>query len=368
MKKTTAPLKAAPASAPDAKTADDKDKKKRTGLARKRSPLAGLVVWAVVALVLAGSVAVLAWPLWRAPALDYVRAHAPESVWAWVESKTQNPDVAPLSAPVSKMAPAPDARLVALERALAETNEQLVRLSDRLAGASDAPMDVSPLIQKIEGLEKRLMDAEQKLAAADTNAGIGLLLLGQVQGGLMAGAPYADTLAALRKILADDAAAAPLLARLGATAQTGVPTRQRLADDFSGVSRDIARAIRRDTLAENMGTVGGNAANDDGGKSPGWLQGLWASVWGKVSSLVVVRRVNVTNDGNGGADALLARAETALGRGDLEGAVIALDGLGAGAAKTAETWQARARQRLDADGAFQALQTLFLSRVALGGK
>ncbi len=80
-----------------------------------------------------------------------------------------------------------------------------------------------------------------------------------------------------------------------------------------------------------------------------------------ISRVVSIRRVD---PGGTGPDAALARAQRRADAGDLEGAVLALDGLPAGAHERLETWRAGAQRRLDIDRHVAALRARALADLA----
>ena len=332
----------------------DKKANSKPAPAKKRAGRTGFIVWSLAALALIGGALTVTWPAWKTPALEYVKANAPG-----LAAVLTTPFAPPL--PVEPPAPTAEtpaasptgplrARLDALERALADTANDVAGLSG--GNGSGNVTALEDINKKLSGLAARLQEVETKLAASDGATGIRLLLLGQVQSALGAGQSFSDSLNALKRLMAKDADGLALLARLGVHGISGVATSRRLIDDFEITARAVAQAIRRDAFTETVG---------DGAGASGWLAGLW----GKLTSLVVVRRVGPGAAEDTSADALLARASHALDGGDLAGALIALQGLGHDAAMAAAPWVAQAQARLDADKAFAALRAHILA--ASGG-
>ena len=129
--------------------------------------------------------------------------------------------------------------------------------------------------------------------------------------------------------LASDSTLAPAVAALESRAATGVPTIDDLAVRFSGVARDLARARPADS-------------------DSWWDQSL---AW--LETVVSVRRTDIDDPGLDGA---IARAEAALQRRDLRGAVDSLTGLDGRAAAIAMSWVEAARARIAVDAAVDAIE------------
>ena len=344
----------------------------------------GFGLWATVVLLIAIGAGYLAWPLWRTSALEALHANLPAPVASLlpaVEEPTPKPAPEPapaVSAPVSAPVPVPEAtpapaaeaapaaemtpvpapasdetarRVAALERALADMAEQVAALTAKLdeqttlLRAQNESLRAQNESLRAQGERAGAVRADD--AARET--GLALLLLGQVQTGLMAGAPFDEDLAALAGTLGDDAALAPLIAALEPHAAAGVKTRLQLMAAFDGTARRAAEAIARDELAA--------AGEAIGGETPGWL----ARIWEKLSSLVVVRRVGAPS-GATGPRATLARAEAAIEAGDLAGARTALEGLDGAPKAAAAGWLGDARARMDAERTFARLKTALLAR------
>jgi hypothetical protein len=152
------------------------------------------------------------------------------------------------------------------------------------------------------------------------------------------GRPYAaelDTIGALVPALGD-------LGILPAYAEKGIPTLPELARSF-------------ETARDNALAAAAAAPSDS------FFDRLWASA----ESLVTIRRIDEAPAGEG-PDATLARAKTALDKGDLEAAVKeveTLDGLGR---ESFATWLGQARARLGADAILARLEGSLL--VSMSGE
>lgn len=258
-------------------------------------------------------------------------------------------DLGPLRQRIDKL----EASVAALAKHLDEVAGDAQRAGAKAAAAADAaaarpaeaPAPVSPPPTDLGPIEKRLATVEQSvadvtrrvLAETDTErrlaeverlaksdrrldaAALAAIKLGEA---LAAGRPYRSELAALGGVPAVEATAKVLSAH----ADTGVPTRASLAERFAAAASAASRS--------------GDMPED-----------LWGQALAKLRSLVSVRRIQAGDD----LDGRLARAEQALGRGDLADAVAALDGLPAAAAQAMASWKADAAARLAAERAFDGV-------------
>jgi hypothetical protein len=127
---------------------------------------------------------------------------------------------------------------------------------------------------------------------------------------------------------------------LGRLAQAGAPSRTALAASFPEYAARAASA----------------------GRAPGEKAGLMDRIGYMLSKVVSLRRVG---DLQGeGVDALLARAERAVGDGDLDHAFKTLDRLPPAARDAMATWRARAERRAEIDRDAQALRARALQDLA----
>jgi len=157
------------------------------------------------------------------------------------------------------------------------------------------------------------------------------MALGQLRAALAGAAPYAVQLELIESALGKDTKVTAILEALRPHADRGVPTRAMLGQRFDTITADVMRATQP--------------------KSEAW-QGRIAQ---QIASLIVVRRVG-SNAPDGGAEAALARAESAIFAGDLATAVATIEHLSGPALDAAEPWLADARARLAADRALLALE------------
>lgn len=216
--------------------------------------------------------------------------------------------IAELEARLAELAarPAPEAPPAAIpEEALADLNARLEAQRaeiDALRGAADAQ----------EAAERDSARATLRRAA-----------LVRVMTALDTGEDFAGALADLRDTGAD------VPAPLAATAETGVPTRAALTESFPEASRAALAAARRET-AEGTGSVGDFLRGQLGIRS---LQ---------------------PRDGDD-PDAILSRAEAALGEGRLGDALAEIETLPEGARAALADWTAAATTRHEALAAAEAL-------------
>jgi uroporphyrinogen-III synthase len=207
----------------------------------------------------------------------------------------------------------------------------------RVEEAEKASALVAGLQGRIASLEESLKET-RKAAAASGHADALALAVGQLREALSRPSPFAAELATLEKVAGDAPALPALVAPLRAHAGKGIPTRSELFVRLPDVV-DAAVAAARPT------------------PEPGYAGRIAA----KLRDFVSVRRI----DGKGSdAEARIARAERAAGRGDLAAAVAELAALQGGAADAVAAWLGDARARLAADDAAAALGRRLLAGAA----
>ncbi len=268
-------------------------------------------------------------------------------------------------------APAGDS--AALDAAISQLTQRLDSLEKRPAATGGDAAGTAALTDRLGGLEQRLtalgggakaaqdlgkeVEAlKQQIASVGQNvetrrdSGMAaqalVLAAGQLRATLAAGQPFQQDLQSVRALGIGDAGVTQPLDAVAPFAAKGIPTQAQITDRFRPLASDIVRAAER-----------GDGAN--------WID----SVTGKLSTLVTVRRQGGGVVGSS-ADAIVARAEAALGENNLGKAVeelSALQGAGAGAAAA---WLADAKARLAADQAARALtqRAIALLTAASGGK
>jgi hypothetical protein len=240
------------------------------------------------------------------------------------------PDLSPLTEAVSDMT----ARVAALEAAPAATgdltavNTAIASLQADLAALKTAgPVPAATAALAAEA-EARLKEAEEQAtamkaeAAALTKAAIARAALGRLQAAMDAGAPFADH-------LSDLGVEVPAL--LAENAATGFPSLNSLRAAFP----EAARAALDASLRANMGDS--------------WSERATNFVLSQTGARSLEPKEGTD------ADAVLSRAEAALGKGDIEAALTEVSTLQEPAKTAMAAWQAQAELRLNGDKAVQAL-------------
>jgi hypothetical protein len=188
--------------------------------------------------------------------------------------------------------------------------------------------DVARLSARVGILEARQSHLAQAAAAA--------LAAATVAEASQGSGPFGEEVASLSAA----APASPELMALARLAQTGAPSRTALAASFPEFAARAASA----------------------GHAPGDKASLADRVVYVLSKVVSLRRVGEVS-GNS-ADALLARAERAVGDGDLDHAFRLLDRLPQAAKSELAPWRERAERRAEIDRDAQALRARALQELA----
>lgn len=230
----------------------------------------------------------------------------------------------------------------ALADRLGGLEQRLTALGGGAKAAQDLGKEVEALKQQIASVGQNVETRRDSGMAAQAL----VLAAGQLRATLAAGQPFQQDLQSVRALGIGDAGVTQPLDAVAPFAAKGIPTQAQITDRFRPLASDIVRAAER-----------GEGAN--------WID----SVTGKLSTLVTVRRQGGGVVGSS-ADAIVARAEAALGENNLGKAVeelAALQGAGAGAAAA---WLDDAKARLAADQAARALtqRAIALLPAASGGK
>jgi hypothetical protein len=235
----------------------------------------------------------------------------------------------------------PDPRVTALDNQLKQTGAELQALTERVATLeSTVPADLAARLNSFalkaesEAQALRLTRLEEANTAIALKRAAAVLALADLARAAATGAPFSDQLAALAALEPDDAALAQLTDHA-----SGVPTGTAIAARFPEAARAALAADRR---------------------RPG--QGWWPRLWNSVTGLVSIRRVGDV-EGTAPADRL-ARAQTALDRGDLAAAAGEAEALTGPAAEAMAPWLKEARARLTVDRAIAQLDRRVLA--ALG--
>ncbi|MBI1777674.1 MAG: uroporphyrinogen-III synthase [Proteobacteria bacterium] len=226
--------------------------------------------------------------------------------------------------------PAEIARLQQAQRELAD------RLAREEATPKPNPADAQLLaeLEKGErGLAERLIKLETAMAAeraASGRAAALLLAVVQLKAALAGSGGFAPELKAVRALAGEDGEITQAAGALEPRQQKGVASLEMLRQRFEDAA---AAAIRAEIAGPDQGVIG-EALN-------------------RVASLVSIRRRNATD----GLQGKLARAEKALEGGDLDGALLAQDGIQGPPGDALKAWIADARTRLAADRAIERMLT-----------
>jgi hypothetical protein len=256
--------------------------------------------------------------------------------------------------------PALTARLTALEAARgdqAKTATALQQLTQRIDGleakpAAPAPpaADLTPVQQQLAALSKAVADLNATVAGIEakpppappatdpSNTALALVLL-QIREAVDVARPFKPEYEALRALARNHPDIAAAAAPLEGPATAGVASRAALVDRLRQLAPQIATA----------------APPTD----PGW----WGQITGTLRSLVTIRRIE--GSAQTAEEAAVNNAQRALGSGDLNGAIAALDGLNGPAKTTAEPWLRMARDRLAVEATLRRIEALMTGQ--LGG-
>lgn len=238
------------------------------------------------------------------------------------------------AAPAPEAVAALEARVAALESAQAAVKTLGDTVATLSSGSQANGSTLAALQQQVDAVKATV----ERLRNSDTGAQALSLAAGQLRSALDTGAPLDETLALLRGLAQNDPGLANAVAALEPAAK-GVPSRTALATGFA----QAAEAARK-------------ADQPEGGD---WVDRSLSVV----QDLVTVRPAPGEVEGTG-TDAVLARAEGRLQRGDLAGAVEAVKGLSGPAASAMAPWRSQAEARLSAESALQSLSALAVQRLA----
>jgi uroporphyrinogen-III synthase len=216
---------------------------------------------------------------------------------------------------------APEADTSSLKSEIVALRAALQALDQTVAGQKAA-------VDKAAAAAQASVSGEQKaVAAARGSAVIGIAA--RLSAALTAGQPFASDLALLQPLAQGDAKLGELVTALQPHAAKGVASRANLASTFPSV----AKAALADDLADDS---------------------FWQRLLGKLKSVVSLRRTGADVAGDS-AEAKLARAEAALGAGDLAKAVELVKSLPPQTSRATADWLARAEAHLAAQRAVDQL-------------
>jgi hypothetical protein len=245
------------------------------------------------------------------------------------------PDIGPITAEMQQL----ERRLAAIE------SQSASRMASDTAASKDIQQELSrlgkaegDLADRVAALDREAQSQNQAELRAD---GTLALLLGQMREAIEQARPFPAEFDTFIKL----ARGADLAAAAGPLAE---PARNGVA----------SRAVLVKGLAELAGRMA--AASEPAAKSD-WREQTLARLRG----LVTIRRIDGSSHGgsDGVGDRPVGAAQAALARGDLAGAVAALEPLTGADAEAARPWLLMARQRLAAETALDHVQELLTERL-----
>lgn len=221
----------------------------------------------------------------------------------------------------------------------AVARDALRQIGDRLnTVSSDTSVRLERLARQIETIERTAQTREDSETIRQARI---VFAIGRLRDAVLTTHPYRIEFAALKALAADDPSIGQALARLAPNADSGVPTAEVLRQRFRRMAGTIVAATRE--------PVGDN-----------W----WDRSLARIVSAVNIRRIDDVEGVS--VDAIVARAEQALERGDVKQAASELGTLAERAGALAKSWLADADAYLAASGALVDLQTLAFAE--LGAK
>jgi hypothetical protein len=227
------------------------------------------------------------------------------------------------------------ARLASAERAIADLRGDYRRLDGAMTNVrTDVDARFDALAARLDGLKSEIMTESGPTAPAGTAF---ILAVSQLREAVDGGRAYATELETVRAVTAGNTypGLADALDGLAPAAESGIADLTRLQTTFGEAARTALQAAR--------------SAGD------GWV----ARTVDRLSSVVSIRR---TGDVSGDEpDAVLARAEVRLNKGDVAAALAELDGLTGAAAEAMAEWRQRAQNHVAAKTALRDLQAVAIA-------
>jgi hypothetical protein len=218
---------------------------------------------------------------------------------------------------------------------LSALNNRLTALENK--PAPDASAAMAPLSNQVQQLGTHLDQIDGKLAQlqhdeaanADSTERVLMIAVASLGNAVADSRPFTAELTSVEALGQNRTGWATALQPLESAAKTGLPSTAILAQRFAN---DTAPAILR---AEAEG--------------PTAHQDLWHAMLAKLRGLVIIRRIDRNVAGANPTDAAVEAAQAALDKGDLNGAVTALNGLSGAPATAVQPWLKDAQQRLAAE-------------------
>ena len=230
-----------------------------------------------------------------------------------------------------------DARVKAATEAVATATAAARQTAE--AGRSEAQEAAKGVERQLQEQRDRIADLDKAVArradASTVQAALRVVAADRIASALRSGAPYADTLAALRGFGGDTSGLDPLSPFAG----TGAPTPAQLATEFRAISERIA-AKRKAAQARSVAETGD----------------IKQRLFSMAESIVQVRKVDTpaASEAQAGGDPV-AKVQAALDKGALGEAAAAFDALPQEARAEAGDFGARLKARAAAGAAAQTL-------------
>jgi uroporphyrinogen-III synthase len=206
-----------------------------------------------------------------------------------------------------------------------------------------SPGDVARTVDNARDQDKTLNSLFGSVKGRDVGAAAMLLALNEFRGDINGDRPYAQDLALLKKLTGDDPRMNRALENLAPYAENGVMNRQALQTELGGLAGDIVTAQ---------------------------LQGEDISVQdaAKKRFARLSRASNVNQIQGSTPDAVVARAQLMLDKGDTRGAMRELEKLNGASADAARPWMTNAANTVEADQSSDELTQGVLQEVSgVGG-
>jgi hypothetical protein len=232
----------------------------------------------------------------------------------------------------------------------AQLDDEIARLGERVAALEKRPSvsadDLAKMQQEVARLGKVTADLAtrlpvvekqvQELTAAGRGAAARLLALLQIREAVDGARPFGREYQVLAALAKGDPELASATTPLAKAAESGVASRADLAERLRELAPRIAAAAEPPPSAD-------------------WRSATLA----RLKGLVKIRRIDRTAPE--GAEAAVDAARRAMARGDLAGAVAALDKLSGAEAAAARPWLEAARARLEVENALAAVERIILT-------
>ena len=277
---------------------------------------------------------------------SFAAVPAPDTAVTPPAEQSAEAPATPVAPTVNTPVPVPDVGDFA--RQLAELQAQVTRLQGEEDADASTTEAVTSMGAQIAHLLNQLNEQQQRLAMLEETSPkslvtpMAVLAVARLRQSVEQGSSYAGALGGVERLLDSTSVPEPAttaLATLDAHKSEGVASALVLRDGFAAGVEDIMDA---DAVPEDAS----------------W----WERTWARLKAMVSVRPTG--NVAGQDTPAILARAETALGRGDVDKAVAELQGLPPKAATAASAWMKQAQTRQAVLGAVDTLEATLLEAAA----